>query len=117
MKNLEENFWEKLASELIGKGYVLYTNVSNSREKVIQGTAPMTTTFQELMYIAEKVNCFIGMRSGIFDLLVFTNARLLYIGGGKLYNLNWNFNRTNSVEFQRETSIEDIINAVEKEEI
>ena len=77
--NLEEAFWEKLASELISKGYVLYTNVSNPCEKVIAGTVPMTTTFQELVYLAEKVNCFIGMRSGIFDLLAFTNARLLYI--------------------------------------
>ena len=115
--NLEEAFWEKLASELIGKGYVLYTNVASSREKVISGTAPMTTTFNELIYLAEKVNCFIGLRSGIFDLLAFTNARLLYIGGSKFYNLNWNFNHTNSVEFNRGTSVEDIINAVEKEEI
>ena len=115
--NLEKTFWERLASELIGKGYVLYTNVASPREKVIAGTAPMTTTFNELIYLAETVNCFIGLRSGIFDLLAFTNARLLYIGGSKFYNLNWNFNHTNSVEFNRGTSVEDIINAVEKEEI
>ena len=123
-KSPEEAFWTKLASALIGKGYVLYTNVANSQEKVIQGTAPMTTTFNELIYLAEKVNCFIGIRCGFFDLLAFTNAQLLYIGWSKAFNLNLNFNHTNSVEFNRktaiedpETAIEDIINAVEKEEI
>ena len=101
MKNLEEAFWEKLASELIGKGYVLYTNVASSREKVISGTTPMTTTFNELIYLAEKVNCFIGLRSGIFDLLAFTNARLLYI----INNTHWhddlklNYNHLNSRAF------------------
>ena len=122
-KSPEEAFWEKLATELIGKGYVLYTNVADPREKVISGTAPMVTTFSELMYLAEKVNCFIGIRCGFFDLLAFTNARLLYIGWSKAFNLNLNFNHTNSVEFNRktaiedpETAIEDIINAVEQEE-
>ena len=78
--NIEESFWIKLASELAQKGdYVLYTNVAAPNEKVIPGTAPIVTTYQELFYLAEEVNCFIGLRSGIFDLLAFTNARLLYI--------------------------------------
>lgn len=100
-KNLEENFWEKLASELIGKGYVLYTNVADPQEKVMAGTAPMVTTFNELIYLAEKVNCFIGLRSGIFDLLAFTNARLLYIINGPNWHddLELNYNHLNSRAF------------------
>ena len=109
--NLEEAFWEKLASELISKGYVLYTNVADPQEKVISGTAPIKTTFSELIYLAEKVNCFIGLRSGIFDLLAFTNARLLYIINSINcwhYNLKLNYNHLNSRAFY-------ILNAHEQE--
>lgn len=115
MKNLEESFWVKLVAELIkkNKDYILYTNVSNPYEKVIPGTTPIVTNFQELMYLAEKVNCFIGLRSGIFDLLALTNAKLLYV----LRNIrNWhndlkiNFNHVNSRAFY-------IANTYERENI
>lgn len=102
ISNLDETFWARLATELIGKDYVLYTNVSNPREKVIQGTAPMTTTFSEVIYLAEKVNCFIGMRSGLFDLLAFTNARLLYVLTGMelwYYDLKFDYSHLNGRAF------------------
>ena len=99
-----ESFWVKLVQSLKqkNKDYVIYTNVASPQEKVIPGTAPIVTTFPELIYLAEKVNCFIGMRSGIFDLLAFTNARLLYIiflTRFWLYDLKLNFNHTNSRVF------------------
>lgn len=99
-----ESFWVKLVQSLKqkNKDYVLYTNVAAPQEKVIPGTAPIVTTFPELIYLAEKVNCFIGMRSGIFDLLAFTNAKLLYIINSPqlwLYDLKLNFNHTNSRAF------------------
>ena len=100
--NLKEAFWARLAAELIGKGYVLYTNVADPQEKVIAGTTPMRTTFSELMYLAEHVKCFIGLRSGIFDLLAFTNAKLLYINpkiSWWQYDLNINFRHINSRAF------------------
>ena len=108
----EDAFWIKLVSEIKQKkkGCVLYTNVANSREKVIPGTSPLVTTFQELTYIADKVNCFIGMRSGIFDLLAFTNAKLLYmnwdIENWWFFDLNLNFNHTNSRAFYLLSALE-----------
>ena len=102
LANLDGVFWNTLASELIGKGYVLYINVANSSEKVLPGTAPIVTTFPELLYIAEKVNCFIGLRSGIFDLLALTNAKLLYVINQIEhwhYDLNLNYNHANSRAF------------------
>ena len=99
-----ESFWVKLVQSLKqkNKDYVIYTNVASPQEKVIPGTAPIVTTFPELIYLAEKVNCFIGMRSGIFDLLAFTNAKLLYIINSPqlwLYDLKLNFNHTNGRAF------------------
>lgn len=103
-KNLDETIWIRLVEELKQKSndYVFYTNVAAPKEKVIFGTEPIVTTFPELLYIAEKVNCFIGLRSGLFDLLILTNARLLYINktsGWWYYDLNINYNHTNSRGF------------------
>lgn len=104
VQGLEESFWLKLVAELIkkNKDYVIYTNVASPHEKVIPGTTPIVTNFQELRYLAERVNCFIGIRSGIFDLLAFTDARLLYINTSIVhwfFDLNLNFNHTNSKAF------------------
>ena len=113
---LEESFWERLVAELKkkNKDYVIYTNVASPREKVISGTAPIVTTFPELAYIAEKVNCFIGLRSGILDLLAFTNARILYTGGGYFSNLERNFNHTNSIEFPESELTQNVGSFIEK---
>lgn len=115
-KNLEESLWEKLVAELIkkNKDYVIYTNVSSPREKVIRGTAPIVTTLPELSYISENVNCFIGLRSGIFDFLAFTNARLLYTGGGSFYNLERNFNHTNSIVFSETDLAKNMDSLIDK---
>ena len=100
-----ESFWVKLVQSLKqkNKDYIFYTNVASPQEKVIPGTAPIVTTFPELIYLAEKVNCFIGLRSGIFDLLAFTNAKLLYINRNIkdwwFFDLKLNFNHTNSRAF------------------
>ena len=104
MKSLEETFWTEMVAELKRKNseYVFYTNVATPNEKVIPGTEPIVTSFPELMYIAEKVNCFIGIRSGIFDLLALTNARLLCIprhSNWWTYDLNINYNHTNGRAF------------------
>lgn len=101
----QESFWINLVQSLKqkNKDYIFYTNVASPQEKVIPGTTPIVTTFPELVYLAEKVNCFIGIRSGIFDLLAFTNAKLLYINRNIkdwwFFDLKLNFNHTNSRAF------------------
>lgn len=101
--NLEESFWAQLVAGLKqkNKDYVFYTNVAAPHEKVIPSTSPIKTTFQELKYLAENVNCFIGLRSGFFDLLAFTNSRFIYINKSIswLGNFDVNFNHTNNKAF------------------
>ncbi|MBR5913658.1 MAG: hypothetical protein IKZ58_04805 [Selenomonadaceae bacterium] len=77
-KNLDENFWIKMAKILDEKNYIVYTNVADD-EKPVEGTWPITTNFSELYYITDKVKCFIGMRSGIFDFLAMTDAKIFNI--------------------------------------
>ena len=71
-----ESFWKDIAARLKAKGYIVYTNVNGLEEKPVEGTEPITTTFSELYYISDKVKCFIGIRSGIFDFLAMTDAKI-----------------------------------------
>ena len=63
----------------------MYTNVAGVNEVPIQGTNPIRLTFSELYYVADKVKCFIGRRSGIMDFLSFSEAEILCV----LYPDHW----------------------------
>ena len=78
-KRTNESFWKNMAARLKDKGYIVYTNVNGLDEKPIEGTEPITTTFSELYYISDKVKCFVGVRSGIFDFLAMSDAKLFNI--------------------------------------
>lgn len=73
-----DEVWFGLVNKLKALGYIVYTNVAG-KELPIKGTMRIKLTFPELVYAAGKVKCFIGRRSGIFDLLCFTDAELLCI--------------------------------------
>ncbi|MBR5913659.1 MAG: hypothetical protein IKZ58_04810 [Selenomonadaceae bacterium] len=78
-KQLDMRFWMFLSMVLMEKNYIVYTNVDGISEQAVPGTAPITTNMRELYYIADKVNCFIGGRVGIFDFLAMTDARTFTI--------------------------------------
>ena len=78
-KQLDISFWEILAQILTSNGDIVYTNVDGISEKPIAGTKSITTTFPELNYISDKVKCFIGSRTGVFDFLAMTNAKMINI--------------------------------------
>lgn len=86
LKNLDENFWVTMSQCLKEKNYIVYTNVAGD-EKPVEGTLPITTNFSELYYIADKVKCFIGLRSGVFDFLAMTDAKIFNIQ--KFPNWDW----------------------------
>lgn len=77
-KTLNKEFWVNLAQSLKEKNYIVYTNVAGN-EKAIEGTEPLKISFAELYYITDKVKCFIGLRSGVFDFLAMTNAKILNV--------------------------------------
>ena len=79
MQDLNKNFWKDMAVRLKNKGYTVYTNVNGLDEKPIEGTEPLNATFSELYYISDKVKCFVGVRSGIFDFLAMSDAKLFNI--------------------------------------
>ena len=74
-KNVGTRFWETLAQKFKATNYIVYTNVAGN-EKPIDGTLPLAVNFAELNFIADKVKCFIGLRTGLMDFLALTKSKI-----------------------------------------
>ena len=77
--HLNINFWLEIINNLQLRGFKIYTNVAGSKEQPLPNTLPMRTTFSELYYLSDKVNCFVGMRSGLMDFLGLTAAKIICV--------------------------------------
>ena len=77
------NLWKQITPELNKRGYTVYENIgktmNNQKDTFNFGNFPMETTLNEIYYIADKVKCFIGMRSGLFDLLSLSKANIVAV--------------------------------------
>jgi len=76
--NLKDFFWIELAKNLKELGYIVMTNASK-REEVISGTIRINFDFQKLLSIAEEIGFFIGIRSGLFDIISSANCRKIIL--------------------------------------
>lgn len=82
-KSLPESFWEALAASLKKKGYDVYTNYNQAKkESVINGTKAFGSSFYEFAQMTQVFSLFIGVRSGLCDLISLTGNGELVI----LYN-------------------------------
>ena len=80
---IREEFWEKLAETIRKKGFLVYTNYNGAgEESVIKGTEPFGSSFYEMAQMAEVFRLFVGVRSGLCDLISLTGNGELVI----LYN-------------------------------
>ena len=91
LKMLDKDFWAELAGELKRRNFFVYTNVAGEFEEPVEGTEPIQTNFPELNYIADKVKCFIGRRSGAIDFLALTKAQILNIGDFPIWEWDISF--------------------------
>lgn len=75
-----ESFWVRLAKALSDAGIKVYTNYNGlDCEFIIDGTLPLTTGFKELVELSRYFLGFVGLRSGICDLIAETDAKLISI--------------------------------------
>lgn len=65
---LPEQLWKEIVNKLKNKGYALYTNVAGN-EKPLEGTEPISPRIPELKSVVEQAGLFIGIRSGLCDVL------------------------------------------------
>lgn len=62
-------FWESLAAGLKKNGYHVYTNCNGTSELPVAGTKKIFFPLEIANSVAEYAGCFIGLRSGLCDLI------------------------------------------------
>lgn len=66
--SLPQSVWDNLIRDYTEKGYTLYTNVAPG-EAPLTGTQPVSPDITELKSVVEHAGTFIGIRSGLCDIL------------------------------------------------
>ncbi len=66
--SLSAHLWTNLVNDLAEKGYDIYTNVCGN-EKALPNTTPISPTIAEMKSAVEQAGLFIGIRSGICDVI------------------------------------------------
>lgn len=79
MKELPEWFWENLVQRLHEKKYSIGTNVGCKQEMSVPGTEAICEPLMDMAVLCENCKAVISLRSGICDLLAFTNTNLFII--------------------------------------
>lgn len=65
---LQQDIWDQIVDYYKEKGYICYTNVVGE-EKPLPGTQPISPAISEIQSVAERAGIFIGIRSGLCDVL------------------------------------------------
>lgn len=65
---LPETFWGDIVEGFLAKGYQCYTNVAGT-ERPLAKTLPISPAISEIQSVVERAGTFIGIRSGICDVL------------------------------------------------
>lgn len=90
-KVLPTSFWEELADRFLKLGYEIYNNYNgNDCEMLIKGAIPLSTTLVDISRLASCFYGFVGIRSGICDLLAFAGAKkllMIYHGENENYHI------------------------------
>lgn len=65
---LPERIWGDIVSDYLGQGYQIFTNVAGN-ETPLAGTLPISPEICEMKSAVERAGVFIGIRSGICDVI------------------------------------------------
>ncbi len=88
---LPVSFWEELADRLLKAGYEVYNNYNgHDCEMLIEGAIPLSTSLAGVSRLAGCFHGFVGIRSGICDLLTFAGAKkllMIYHGENGSYHI------------------------------
>ncbi|MCR5530611.1 MAG: hypothetical protein K6F26_02035 [Lachnospiraceae bacterium] len=74
---LSDTFWEELAKGLQEKGLRVFTDCGKGDKPVINGTEHMATTMSEMYEISKECKAYIGIRSGMLDLLSLNGCNIV----------------------------------------
>lgn len=71
-------FWEGAVEQLVRYGKTVYTNCGDN-EKEITGTLPLKVSLDELDTVVNNAGIFVGMRSGVCDVIAHTKTQKIII--------------------------------------
>lgn len=71
--NIPMEYWEQIISYYRKKGYSIYTNVT-PQEKELYGTKRLETSIDEIQSVVEHAGTFIGLRSGLCDVIKYADC-------------------------------------------
>lgn len=87
---LPDEFWESLAFRLKERGYSVYTNTGDGKERAVKGTRPIAKSLLETARFCEGCAAAVSLRSGMCDLLGFTETKLIVINTSEELYREWN---------------------------
>ena len=93
VKSVTKDFWSEMVSRLKNMGYDVCTNVSGD-ESGIEDTIPLSLSIEQVYDFVEKAGCFIGLRSGLCDLISGAKAKKII-----LYSLTQTWGTDYSLDF------------------
>lgn len=106
-----EGYWEQIAEVLKEKGYTVCTNSASKEEVPIKGTEGIMIPYHQILDFLHKAGGFIGMRSGLCDIVAGAKAKKLVV-----YPKGKPFDKTTVFEyFSLKKMFPDIDNLVEIE--
>ncbi len=71
--------WNRVAKILMEKGYDVCTNCNGDSEKPVEGTTPVFFPYKEALSVLEYAGGFIGLRSGLCDIVSSADCKLIII--------------------------------------
>ena len=74
----EDAFWEGIAEDCANRGLGVYTNTAGG-EPSIRGTTPLCVSIAQVIAAAEHAGTFIGLRSGLCDVLRTAKCRKIVV--------------------------------------
>lgn len=79
LQPLNEDFWNKLIKKLKENKWDIYTNGVNGKEKELEGTTSISWGFSKTLAFLNEAGFFIGIRSGLCDVLSSTTAKMIVL--------------------------------------
>lgn len=96
---IPRSFFQKIADELKRRGYFVISNLSNEKEKPLDGTLGVYLSLNDTYSLLELCGHTIGVRSGFYDFMISANCRFFILYSEeyrmkKCYTLNaWDSGR------------------------
>lgn len=76
---IPRSFFQKIADELKQRGYLVVSNLSNEKDKPLDGTLGVYLSLNDTYSLLELCGHTIGVRSGFYDFMISANCRFFIL--------------------------------------